>query len=90
MVDCRAVNGYHLRPHMLEQSNNAGLDLDAEVWDGQAELFLAATIRRYLSLTPPPPGSRIAQDLETYSRNLELDGRARLLGAGARRFRLVQ
>jgi uncharacterized protein (DUF1800 family) len=51
-------------------------------WEARAEHTIGVLIRRFLAQNPPPAPSRVAQDLQTWSHALAVDGRARLQELG--------
>lgn len=59
-------------------------------WEARAEHTIGVLIRRYLAQNPPPAGSRVAQDLQTWSHALASDGRARLQELGEEHLHLAE
>lgn len=58
-------------------------------WEARAEHTIGVLIRRFLAQNPPPAPSRVAQDLQTWSHALAVDGRARLQELGEEHLHLT-
>jgi hypothetical protein len=59
-------------------------------WEARAEHTIGVLIRRFLAQNPPPAPSRVAQDLQTWSHALAVDGRARLQELGEDHLHLAE